>query len=180
VLTATMRRRVSSYLHSSGPSQGTYYALSRVHSRPAPIRELPNPKPRVMYYAGVGVALLSAWTMFTLHAFNQERLASSVVRQIMDVLRCSDDGLLIENVGRRISMVPSRFFFNQPHIAGTINLLQGKVDISFQVQGSEGSGTVYFSSIRKAKGQPFTILRFKLICDNGEVVQLKGTNIHDA
>ncbi len=73
-----------------------------------------------MYYAGAGVALLSVWTIFTLHAFNQERLASSVVRQIMDVLQRSNDGLLTGNVGRRINMVPSWFWFNQPHIAGTV------------------------------------------------------------
>jgi len=166
ILIAAACRRVSICQRLSVPSQETYYPFSRpraVHSRPGPMRELPNPKPRVMYYAGAG-----------------ERLASSVVRQIMDVLQRSNDGLLTGNVGRRINMVPSWFWFNQPHIAGTINLLQGKVDISFRVQGPEGSGTVYFSSIRKIKGQPFTILRFKLICDNGEVVQLNDANIQDA
>src|SRR5260370_15944964 len=73
-----------------------------------------------MFYGGVGVALLSVWTIFTLHAFNQERLASSVVRQIMDILQCSNDDHLIGNVGRRINMVPSWFWFNQPHIAGRV------------------------------------------------------------
>lgn len=36
-------------------------------------------------------------------------------------------------------------------------MLQGTVDISMRVKGSKGAGTLYFTSIRKEKGQPFTI-----------------------
>jgi hypothetical protein len=53
-------------------------------------------------------------------------------------------------------------------------MLQGNVDISFRVKGSRGervdasfslpvltllagAGTLYFTSVRKAKGEPFTI-----------------------
>ena len=69
-------------------------------------------------------------------------------------------------------------------------MLQGNVDVSFRVKGSKGAGTLYFTSIRKEKGQPFTvcesaetvrsgifsdrffIVRYKIICDDGTTVNL--------
>lgn len=65
----------------------------------------------------------------------------------------------------------------------------GHVDLSFRVKGSNSRGTVYFTSVRKDKGLPFTIcayicplmvrkpintstVRFKVITDNGEVIHL--------
>ena len=38
-----------------------------------------------------------------------------------------------------------------------VNLPAGHVDISFRVRGPTGAGTVYFTSVRKDKGIPFTI-----------------------
>ncbi|KAF8335000.1 cytochrome oxidase complex assembly protein 1-domain-containing protein [Cantharellus anzutake] len=155
--------RTSFFCRFSRKTPGPPRGCSRpkaIHSRQTPERELPD--------------------LTSVFALRRERIASSVVRQIMHVLQTSDDPLLEANVGRKISMKPHWYILNQPYVFGTINLLQGKVDISFGVQGSEGDGTVYFSSIRKMKGQPFTILRFKIICDNGEIVQLKDANVHDA
>ncbi|KAG1759987.1 hypothetical protein EDD22DRAFT_955368 [Suillus occidentalis] len=57
-------------------------------------------------------------------------------------------------------------------IMQTINLPQGNVDLSFRLKGHQGSGTLYFTSIRKAKGQPFTPLRFRVIGDDKRVVNL--------
>ena len=69
-------------------------------------------------------------------------------------------------------------------------MLQGNVDVSFRVKGSKGAGTLYFTSIRKEKGQPFTVcksmetiilhiisdrlstVRYKIICDDGTTVNL--------
>jgi len=61
----------------------------------------------------------------------------------------------------------------EPWIDGAINLLQGNVDVSFRVRGSKGAGTVYFTSVREEKGQPFRILRSKIICDDGVILQLR-------
>lgn len=36
-------------------------------------------------------------------------------------------------------------------------MLQGNIDLSFRLKGHKGSGTLYFTSVRKAKGEPFTI-----------------------
>ena len=64
----------------------------------------------------------------------------------------------------------------------------GHVDLSFRVQGPKSGGTVYFTSVRKDKGLPFTIrasfdafrekpsdfqpVRFKVITDSGETIHL--------
>ena len=36
-------------------------------------------------------------------------------------------------------------------------MLQGTVDFSLRVKGSQGAGTLYFTSIRREKGHPFEI-----------------------
>ena len=36
-------------------------------------------------------------------------------------------------------------------------MMQGNIDISFRVKGSKGAGTLYFTSIRRAKGSQFDI-----------------------
>jgi len=51
-----------------------------------------------------------------------------------------------------------------------VKMLQGNIDISFRVKGHKGAGTVYFTSIRKARGEPFTALRFKIIADDGTII----------
>lgn len=103
---------------------------------------------------------------------NQERLASSVTKQMLTQLRNSQE-VAIE-LGTGIAAEPTWWMVGQPYVDGAINMLQGKVDISMRVKGSKGAGTIYFTSIRKEKGQPFTILRFKLICDNGTILE----NLH--
>jgi len=69
--------------------------------------------------------------------------------------------------------------------------------LSFRVRGSKGAGTVYFTSIRTEKGVPFTncafcllfvtligealmhciSVRFKVIADDGTVVQLDPSSM---
>ena len=91
-----------------------------------------------------------------------------------------------------------------------ISMPQGNVDLTFRVKGHKGrgvpcpclrvsslpvdSGTVYFTSIRRAKGEPFTIraslsriahptnlhvilipVRFRVIKDDGQVVNIPIT-----
>jgi hypothetical protein len=45
-------------------------------------------------------------------------------------------------------------------LAFKVNMPAGHVDLSFRVQGSKTKGTVYFTSVRKDKGLPFTICTY--------------------
>ncbi|EUC67458.1 cytochrome oxidase complex assembly protein [Rhizoctonia solani AG-3 Rhs1AP] len=147
-------------------------------SRPRPVYERPQPKElpiirsRAPAFIGLGLLGVSAWAGFIVYAMNQERLASSVTKQVLTQIRASPE--VASELGPGVVAEPTWWMMGQPYIDGGINLLQGKVDISMRVKGSKGAGTLYFTSIRKEKGQPFTILRFKLICDNGVVLE----NLH--
>lgn len=46
-----------------------------------------------------------------------------------------------------------------------VNMMQGKVDVSFKIQGSKGTATAYFTSIRRSSHRPFEVLRFLVIPD---------------
>jgi len=127
----------------------------------------------------VGILVVSIWGAFILHATNQERLSSSVVQHIVAALQNPNNSKIVETLGEGVALEPVWYMLGEPWIAGGINLLQGKVDVSFRIRGTKGSGTVYFSSIRKTKGSPFTLLRFKLIRDDGEVVWLNDTTVQD-
>ncbi|KAF8607570.1 DUF1783-domain-containing protein [Ceratobasidium sp. AG-I] len=156
------------------PEPVTFDAPSRprpVQDRPQP-KELPVIRSRAPAILALGILGVSAWAGFILYATNQERLASSVVRQVITQLRASPE--VAAQLGRGVVAEPTWWMIGQPYVDGAVNLLQGKVDISLRVKGSNGAGTVYFTSIRKEKGQPFTILRYKLICDNGTVLE----NLH--
>jgi len=168
--------------HSRDPDVLTFDAPSRphaVHSRPVPKRELPDEKSHVAFYGAVGILVVSIWGAFILHATNQERLSSSVVQHIVAALQNPNNSKIVETLGEGVALEPVWYMLGEPWIAGGINLLQGKVDVSFRIRGTKGSGTVYFSSIRKTKGSPFTLLRFKLIRDDGEVVWLNDTTVQD-
>ncbi|CAE6534482.1 hypothetical protein RSOLAG22IIIB_00706 [Rhizoctonia solani] len=142
-----------------------------VHERPQ-LKELPVIRSRVPAFIGLSILGLSAWAGFVVYATNQERLASSVTKQVLTQIRASPE--VASELGSGVVAEPTWWMLGQPYVDGAINLLQGKVDISMRVKGSKGAGTLYFTSIRKEKGQPFTILRFKLICDNGVILE----NLH--
>ncbi|KAG9308390.1 cytochrome oxidase complex assembly protein 1-domain-containing protein [Chiua virens] len=148
----------------SAPSKPKLY-----YTRP-PHNDLPQIQKRwpfILAFAALGV---SGWAAFLLVAMNQERLSSSVVRQILQTAR-EDKGLQAA-LGDAIRFEPTWYLNGDPWINGSINLPQGNVDVSFRLKGHRGSGTLYFTSIRKAKGQAFTPLRFKVICDDGRVVDI--------
>lgn len=103
-----------------------------------------------VYLAGTIVGL-SAWGLFLLHATNAERLASSPLRQITYQLRSSPP--VLETLGSPIRYAPNWWGFGEPWIGGSVGLMQGKVDLRFRIRGSEGEGTVYFTSIRLREGE---------------------------
>lgn len=56
-------------------------------------------------------------------------------------------------------------FWNHCHLK-QVNMMQGKVDVSFKIQGSKGiKATAYFTSIRRSPHSPFEVLRFLVIPD---------------
>ncbi|EJD53300.1 DUF1783-domain-containing protein [Auricularia subglabra TFB-10046 SS5] len=143
---------------------------SRTFSRP--VRELPELKrqsPMLWTLLAAGVV---GWGIFAMRATNAERATSSVMRQLVFDLRQSEEAAAI--LGDDLKPETSNFLYGgYPRVQGTMSILQGKVDISFRLQGSKGAGTVYFTSIRKARGQKFLILRFRVVCDDGTIVSLR-------
>ncbi|GJE87060.1 cytochrome c oxidase assembly factor 1 family protein [Phanerochaete sordida] len=151
---------VETFSEASRPRE--YYAR--------PQRELP---PLQRKWPGILVASIlgvSAWGAFYLYAANQERLSSSVVKQIMNTVGDSEE--LRQELGEAIRFEPVWWLNGDPYIKGGVHMLQGNVDLSFRVKGHKGAGTLYFTSIRKTKGEAFTILRFRVICDNGKIIEV--------
>ncbi|OCF57989.1 hypothetical protein L486_04016 [Kwoniella mangroviensis CBS 10435] len=161
---------------SSGQGEEAFSGPSRprlIYERPGD-RDLPK----------VGLTLSSAgsvialgllglgWGAFLLHATNAERLASSVLRQVTFQLRNSKE--VISVLGENVRLVENWWALGQPWISGTINLMQGRVDLSFRVRGDKGAGTVYFTSIRPQEQGAWRIVRYKIIADDGEVVRLEN------
>ncbi|KII88324.1 hypothetical protein PLICRDRAFT_110708 [Plicaturopsis crispa FD-325 SS-3] len=142
------------------------------YARPAadqnrPLPQINNRWPIVLLALVTGV---TGWAAFLLLATNQEKVASSVVRQIVRTIR--SDPTLYEVLGDAIRPEPQWYLNGDPWISGKVNQLQGNIDVSFRVKGHRGAGTVYFTSIRRAKGEKFQILRFKVIADDGTVVNV--------
>ncbi|KAI6036236.1 cytochrome oxidase complex assembly protein 1-domain-containing protein [Pisolithus microcarpus] len=152
------------------------YATADSDSKPPPpptqqppIETFSSPsKPRsVLALATVGI---TGWAAFLLFVTNQEKLASSVVKQILQTVR-EHDGLK-DVLGDAIRPEPTWYLNGDPWISGSVNLPAGHVDLSFRLKGHRGSGTLYFTSIRKAKGEPFTPLRFRVISDDGKIINV--------
>ncbi|KAK4687627.1 cytochrome c oxidase assembly factor 1, partial [Tremellales sp. Uapishka_1] len=156
---------------SDGPSEN-FKGPSKprlVYERPAE-RELPK-----LTIDLVAIALatlgLGAWGLFLLHATNSERTASSVMRQVTFQLRNSSEVAAV--LGENVRLADNWWGFGEPWVSGTINLMQGRVDLKFRIKGSKDSGTVYFTSIRPHTEGAWRIVRYKVIADSGDVVRLE-------
>lgn len=67
------------------------------------------------------------WWAFIEHISNNEKLSSSVFRQVMFVLRTSDK---IESLlGEGVHLEPTWWTGGESYIAGTIHVLKGKADL---------------------------------------------------
>ncbi|OXG12110.1 hypothetical protein C366_05834 [Cryptococcus neoformans Tu401-1] len=126
--------------------------------------------------AVIALGLLGlGWGLFILHATNSERLSSSVLRQATFQLRNSKE--VIALLGENVRLVEEWWALGAPWISGTINLMQGRVDLSFRIRGSKGAGTVYFTSIRPQEQGAWRIVRYKVIADDGQVIRLEDQAI---
>ncbi|KZP29065.1 DUF1783-domain-containing protein, partial [Athelia psychrophila] len=133
--------------------------------------------PTIVAFIAAGVA---GWAGFLLVATNQEKISSSVVRQIMRTVRDNEEPR--DMLGEAIRPAPEWWLNGDPWIEGAINMLQGNIDLSFRLKGHKdqrlvsqptvsSSGTLYFTSVRKAKGESFlSVLRFRVRGDDGTVV----------
>ncbi|KAI3628142.1 COA1 [Malassezia furfur] len=141
------------FMSSRPPQPGRWDPhVTRVKS---PIPKLPP------YYIAGGATIVVMWYVLSSYLNNKERLGSSVLRTVSH--RVKDAPEVHALVGQPVQL--KRSAFGDPWIEGIINPVKGKVDMSFQVQGPQGAATVYFTSVRKAKGEPFEVLRFLVVPD---------------
>jgi len=145
------------------------------YARPPPASNNPLPLvkkrwPFILAFAALGI---TGWAGFLLFATNQEKLSSSIFHQIMRTVR--DNPALKELLGDSIRPESTWILNGDPWINGMINTPQGSIDLSFCLKGHKGKGTLYFTSLRKAKGEPFRIIRFKVIGEDGSIVHLPTT-----
>ncbi|KAJ7814127.1 cytochrome oxidase assembly protein 1, partial [Mycena olivaceomarginata] len=136
-----------------------------------PHRPLPQIERRWPTFIGIGVVVLTSWAAFLTYVTNETKVTSSVVKQILRSIKA--DPQLLETLGLAIRPQPEWWLNGiSDYSRAGINQLQGNIDVSFRIKGALGSGTVYFTSVRKAKGIPYEILRFRVIHDDGRVVEV--------
>jgi len=90
------------------------------------------------------------------------------MRRVLSDLRESEDVRAV--LGNAVRPEPTWYLNGSPWVHGSVKMLQGNIDISFRVKGDKGAGTVYFTSIRRARGDLFRTLRFKIIAEDGTII----------
>jgi len=90
------------------------------------------------------------------------------MRRVLSELRESED--VRDILGDAVRPEPKWYLNGSPWVYGSVKMLQGNIDVSFRIKGHKGAGTVYFTSIRRTRGEPFTTLRFKIIADDGTII----------
>ncbi|KAJ7758941.1 cytochrome oxidase complex assembly protein 1-domain-containing protein, partial [Mycena maculata] len=144
-------------------------------SRPKPFFRPPRralPSHRRTWPLAVVVVTLGAgcWTAFFGYVTNETKATSSVVRQILRAT--SKDQNVARVLGDCIVPQPEWWLNGHSRIRGELNQIQGSIDLSLRLRGSRGAGTLYFTSVRKANGMPYEIMRFRVISDDGEIVEV--------
>ncbi|KAJ7071467.1 cytochrome oxidase complex assembly protein 1-domain-containing protein [Mycena amicta] len=152
-------------------TEGFQHDKSTLYSNFKSHRDLPRIERRWPMVLGVTAVVFAGWAAFLTYVTNETKCTSSVVKQIVRTLKA--DSQLRDSLGLAIRPQPEWWLNGYPIIHGQINQLQGNIDVSFRIKGSAGSGTVYFTSVRKAKGIPYELLRFRVILDNGQVVEVQ-------
>ncbi|KAH9945787.1 DUF1783-domain-containing protein [Epithele typhae] len=160
--------------HKPLPDAETFDKTARpglYYSRPSP-RDLPPLRSKWPAIFAAGALAVTSWGLFMLFVTNQEKLSSSVMQQLMAALRESPE--LRSVLGEALRPEPVWWMNGDPWINGAIHMPGGAIDLSFRVKGHKQAGTLYFTSIRKAKGENFQIvIRFKVIADDGTEVLVR-------
>ncbi|PLW41210.1 hypothetical protein PCASD_10143 [Puccinia coronata f. sp. avenae] len=136
---------------------------------PASHRQLPELPSRTPLYVGSFLVIASVWAGFIYFSTNAEKANSSIVKAVLFELRSNP--AVSDALGDTIKPEKDDMF-GQLWVDGQINLMQGSVDVAFRVSGSERSGKVYFTSVRRERGSEFEIIRWKLIRDDGMILDL--------
>jgi len=101
----------------------------------------------------------------TLSIFNYQKSSSSVVSSTLYALRTSPKAR--EYLGDEVY-----FASKMPWIWGEMNQLQGKIDISFEVKGTKGHGTMRFTSNRATRRGAFETSEWSLTTSEGRKIDL--------
>lgn len=165
--------------------------------RPTSVRnkELPKVPNTLPYLAGFVAAAIASWAAFTVYATNKEKLSSSIFKSIVGQVKSSAEVQTLLAPQALASMTPvlkrESWLGGMCRVKGSVNMMQGRVDLSFKITTPQGQplppsrstaqarsqkqpvATVYFTSIRAHKHAPFEILRFLVVNDDtGESVSL--------
>jgi cytochrome c oxidase assembly factor 1 len=105
------------------------------------------------------------------------------MRRVLSELRESEDVRAV--LGDAVRTEPMWYLNGSPWVSGSVKMLQGNIDVSFRVKGhrgthklllrtvtsllifclsgtGKGAGTVYFTSIRRERGGPFTTCAYQV------------------
>lgn len=123
----------------AAPSEGDGPLMSRRADRALP--EIVSPARIWLKTFPIFVAVM---TISALGIFNYQKSSSSIVSATLYALRTSEEG--------RRELGDEIYFRDRiPWIWGEMNQLHGRVDISFAVKGTKGSGFMRFKSIRRTR-----------------------------
>ncbi|KAI5778222.1 cytochrome oxidase complex assembly protein 1-domain-containing protein [Geopyxis carbonaria] len=123
-------------------------------------RELPDLKSsRRSYIVSIPLFLLAVGGS-ALAIFNYQKSSSSVVASSLYALRVHDEA-------RKILGEEIQFKHKFPWISGPLNQFGGIIDISYDVKGTKGEGTMHFKSTRKGRMGLFETETWKLKLKNG-------------
>ncbi|KAK0439056.1 cytochrome oxidase complex assembly protein 1-domain-containing protein, partial [Desarmillaria tabescens] len=162
--------RVTTFSDTARPRR---YIL-RERESPEIERGVPLVKKRWSIAIACTIAGVSAWTLFWTYITNKEKISSSIVQELIHLLRNDHWVKIIFGDG---IVAETKWWLNEhPRICGSVDIPQGYVDLSFRVEGNNGSETVYFTSMRRDETQPFEILRFKLVADDGTICKVDSEN----
>ncbi|EMG48316.1 COA1 Cytochrome c oxidase assembly factor 1 [Candida maltosa Xu316] len=122
-------------------------------------RELPDPFRNKKLNRRYFVAYAIGITLSCIFIFNYEKTQSPIITSTLYFLRRSQPST--DSLGKDIDFTSS-----WPWIWGTLNTVQGIIDIEFKVQGSKGAGVVKLNATRESKLHPFDVHAFVLEIDN--------------
>ncbi|EDK46395.1 hypothetical protein PVL30_004296 [Lodderomyces elongisporus] len=121
-------------------------------------RDLPYPYAKRDENRKYFVVFAIGMTLACLVIFNYEKSSSPIINSVLYYLRRSTIGQ--DALGKDIDFASS-----WPWIWGTLNTVQGKIDIKFKVKGFERSGYLVLKAERESKRHPFEVEKFVLEVD---------------
>ncbi|KAF1988103.1 DUF1783-domain-containing protein [Aulographum hederae CBS 113979] len=152
----------------NAPTKRTLIAAPKPNSGPLMERRsdraLPSIPSPLRFYRTVPL-FLAIIGASCLAIFNYQKASSSVVNSTLYALRTNPRAR--EILGDEIY-----FASRMPWIWGSINQVQGRIDVTFGVKGTRGKGSMRFRSVRKTRMGMFDTLEWSLTTEDGTVVHL--------